>query len=340
MTLDKIPQEQLHTARHRGWRRPAAVFAGMAVIVLLLVGGGVLISGTAEEPAVGTTPTSMSPPTSTAAPTAQPARTSPMVWRHVVDESLLSGTIWAIAHNDEVLVAVGDDTRPTMGWIGPDDSPNLIVWVSSDARAWSRIDDPALFGGDGIQQAFKISAGPLGFVISGEDGRNTVLWFSTDGYSWQRTFEDDLGTSGTLESLSVVAGGPGWIALDDALNPQDPIYVSDDGRNWTTVSDEAYAEDLRQLFTAATVGGREPVVAPLPDYDWQYAWDGDNVVASQYTGYATLWSSPDAGATWNRVDPDQDAFNVFPRPWLLAIEQYRDLTVVAGNGIWIGWLPE
>jgi hypothetical protein len=263
-----------------------------------------------------------------------------MVWEQVVDESTLNGTVWALAHNEDVLVAVGDDTRPTMGWLGPDDSPNVIVRVSSDGRGWSRVEDPTVFGGEGIQQAFKIFAGPLGFVISGEDVRDTVLWFSPDGYSWERTFEDDLETPGAVENLDVVAGGPGWIAINDALNVTDPVYVSVDGRSWAAISDNAYANELRQAFIEARESSREPIAAPLLGYDWQYAWDGDNVVANQYTGYAMLWSSPDAGATWDRIDPEQGAFDLFPRPWLLATTQFHDLSIVAGNGIWIGWLPE
>ena len=74
----------------------------------------------------------------------------------MIDESLLNGTVWALAHNEEVLVAVGDDSRPTMGWLGPDDSPNVIVWVSSDGQTWSRIEDPTVFGTEFI----KLSTSP------------------------------------------------------------------------------------------------------------------------------------------------------------------------------------
>ncbi len=169
-----------------------------------------------------------------------------------------------------------------------------------------------------------------------------MLWFSPDDYSWERTFDDDLGTPGAVEGLTVIAGGPGWMALDQRLDPADPVFISDDRRNWRTASGDAYIDDLRRLLTESR--DREPATTPRPEYsaniDWQYAWDGDRVVANLEQGYALLWVSLDADATWSRVDPNQPAFHVFPRPRPLATIQFHDLSVVGGNGIWIGWLPE
>jgi hypothetical protein len=339
MTIDKVRNTGPTVARRSVWRRPVVAFAGMVLFVTLVGGGGVLLVGGAGQPAVDSAPTPTVPTTIPPVPTTiPPVPTSEMTWERVLYEESLDGTIWAFAHNETVLVAVGDDYNEDEGY---NDTPNVVIWVSSDGRTWSRISDPAVFGGEGIQQAYKISAGPLGFVVSGEDVPNTVLWFSPDGYAWERILDDNLGAPGAVESLTVVAGGPGWIAFDDRPDPADPVFISDDGRNWSTASGDAYVDDLQRLLAESR--GREPATTPRPEYsniEWQYAWDGDRVVANQYAGNTMLWVSPNAGATWSRVDPDQPAFDVFPRPWLLATTQFHDLSIVAGNGIWIGSLPE
>jgi hypothetical protein len=332
MTIDEVRDTSPTEARRSMWRRPVVAFAGMVLFVVFVVGGGVLLVGGAGQPAVDSAPTPTVPSTNA------PVPASEMTWERVLYEESLDGTIWAFAHNETVLVAVGDDYNEDEGY---NDTPNVVIWASGDGRTWSRIDDPTVFGGEGIQQAFQVSAGPLGFVASGEDVPNTVLWFSPDGYAWERAFDDNLGTPSAVENLTVIAGGPGWIAFDDSADPADPVFVSDDGRNWSTASGDEYADELRRLVAESR--GREPATTPRPGYasvDWQYAWDGDRVVANIYATNNLLWVSPDAGATWSRVDPQHPAFDVFPRPWLLATTQFHDLSIVAGNGIWIGSLPE
>ena len=189
----------------------AVVLIGTVLAVVASFGGGQSVTGTTQGPVDTVTTVTGAPDSSTTTLISDSVALPGMTWERVMDEGALEGTVWALAHNGVVVVAVGDDYNEDEGY---NDTPNVVIWISTDGQSWQRIDDPVVFGGEGIQQAYQITAGPGGFVIAGEDVPNTVLWFSPDGYAWERVFDGDLGTPGVIEGLTVVAGGPGWIALD------------------------------------------------------------------------------------------------------------------------------
>lgn len=305
------------------------------------------------------------PTTTTADVPEQPPVPGPeLEWERIESEALNPGLIWAVTSSDEVIVAVGEvqyfvDVEPTFG-----ETPNGVIWVSTDAVEWTRIDDPEIFGGDGIQIVWDVVVGPTGFVASGEDGRNSVLWFSADGYAWQRVFDDDLGTPGAVEDLVVGSGGPGWIAAaiewGPTSSPTGVYLTSVDGIDWVTVSDpeEAAALDaeLRPLghewrspyAFPASASERMPVThAPAGgDGVWDYAWNGDQVMAVARNNIPEIWISPDAGVTWYLVDQDQPAFDgAYPETQMLGVEYFNEKCVVVGfaseaAAVWQGTWPE
>lgn len=312
-----------------------------------------------------TPPPDPQPTTTTAEVPQEPAVPGPeLQWERIESEALDPGLIWAVTSSDEVIVAVGEvqyfvDVDPAFG-----ETPNGVIWVSTDAVEWTRIDDPEIFGGDSSQILWDVVAGPSGFVASGEDGRNSVLWFSADGYTWQRVFDDDLDTPGAVENLVVGSGGPGWMAAavewGPISSPTGVYLTSVDGRDWVTVSDpqEAAALDaeLRPLghewrspyAFPASASERLPVTHPPAGGDgaWDFAWNGDQVMAAARNNIPEIWISPDAGVTWYLVDQEQPAFDgAYPATQTLGVEFFDGKYVVVGfaseaAAVWQGTWPE
>ena len=102
-----------------------------------------------------------------------------------------------------------------VGWDGSGDAG---VWTSPDGVIWSQVPhDEAVFGGDGDQVMWGVTAGGPGLVAVGwdESGSDAVVWTSRDGISWSRVPHDEavFGRRGDQEMLGVAAGGPGLVAV-------------------------------------------------------------------------------------------------------------------------------
>lgn len=71
---------------------------------------------------------------------------------------------------------------------------DAAVWYSPDGQTWSRIDDPAVFGGTGHQVMLDVTSYGRGLVAVGYDSPTggtgdamPVVWYSPDGRTWMRS---------------------------------------------------------------------------------------------------------------------------------------------------------
>lgn len=183
------------------------------------------------------------------------------------------------------------------------------------AGGWSRVPpDEAVFGGEGSQVIFSVTAGGPGLVAVGGDGgkgpwdglgsdTDAAVWTSPDGFTWSRVAHDEavLGGEDGQVMRSVIVGGPGLVAVgwdgrgiladDPAVNAA--IWTSVDGYTWSRVphEDEVFGG---AWIEAVTVGG--------PGFVAVGGTGGYNVHSD-----AAVWTSPD-GITWSRVPHDESVF--------------------------------
>ncbi|MFV2000522.1 MAG: hypothetical protein ACC654_09190, partial [Acidimicrobiia bacterium] len=261
-------------------RVPSPIVALSAAAIVLLVAlatASLLRFGFTSAEAPSTEPVQQ---VSTTQPTEQVSTTQPVaivapppetMWERIVDEAFSPGAIWAVASTDDVIVAVGEVPDPDDYSISLDyEYPDGVVWVSTDGYSWERIDDEAVFAGDGSQLLDDVAVGPLGFVASGFEWPDAALWFSPDGYEWHKVLVDDLGTPNVAIGFVVVAGGPGWVAanldwgridnvalMDDPDNfgviddPSNLVFVSEDGLEWRKVEDVAAIDEFVAFVESA-----------------------------------------------------------------------------------------
>lgn len=118
------------------------------------------------------------------------------------------------------------------------------VWISTDGRAWERIESnsPA-FGSETDLDVtiLEVTWGSDGFIAVGtEGGTHVAIWKSADGLSWTRidTTDQPFGTTGTLSAVAAldtgfVATGPhGFAGPGGKLVT---LWTSPDGSSWDRV---------------------------------------------------------------------------------------------------------
>jgi hypothetical protein len=329
------------------WRRPVMAFAGMALLVLLLIGGTVLLVGGDDAPAPPATeappPTTQASPATTegAAPTSStsPAETTttlpaadPVAGDLVSVEAVASGyqaRIWDVAVGGPGLVAVGEVETPDDEYLDTGlPSRNAFVMVSPDGRTWERVDDlPATLGGDDWQQLDRVWGSPTGLIAEG-----TGSWFaSTDGIAWTPVTDQDLSDAWDRHHqegeawFEFSAGGPGWVAAlyrDKETGSHSCYFLYESRRCENPELQELLVsrDGLDWEFTTDSIddllGTRARIpTAPTPDewnsgdsyYPWKLAWNEEHAVAVRYHADAMVGISLDGGETWLRVEPERFA---------------------------------
>jgi len=260
----------------------------------------------------------------------------PSGWAQVCDAASFDGAaMYAVTAGGPGLVAVGGEdneyyTRegytplwgeyPTRsdwdGWIGFADA---VVLTSPDGLSWSRVShDEAVFGGDGSQHMFGVTAGGPGLVAVGRDGPavdgegHAAVWTSPDGLTWSRVPHDEavFGGPGEQRMVDVAVGGPGLVAVGfdrttDNTEGDAAVWTSPDGLTWSRIPhDEAvFGGDSRQMMLSVTVGGPGLVAVGSDGNDDS---DFDRRI-DESAADAAVWTSPD-GLTWSRVPHDEAVF--------------------------------
>ena len=315
-----VTQEALSRRRWPQVATSAVAFAA----VLVLVGGAAFLFQVSEPDApvadtVVPTTLTESTPTTVAAPDLDYLRVcdAASAWSRVCDAAAgFDGALmWGATAGGPGLVAVGgedeysywEDIDPT-GYSAADG--DAVVWTSPDGATWSRVTHTeAVFGGDGAQQMFGVTAGGPGLVAVGFDGTlgneagNAAVWTSPDGVTWSRVPHDDavFGGVGEQRMLSVTVAGPGLVAVGhdwpaDTDLVDAAVWTSPDGVTWSRVPhDEAvFGGAGEQQMLSVTSGGPGLVAVGYDSFDFN-SMD------------AAVWTSPD-GVTWSRVPHDAAVF--------------------------------
>jgi hypothetical protein len=222
------------------------------------------------------------------------------------------GTLWVRTPHDES--AFGGDGDQMMGGaavagagvvaVGTDTAggdSDAAVWISPDRVSWTRIpNDDSVFGGDGDQGMWAVTAADSGLIAVGFDGSggdtDVAVWTSPEGLTWTRVAHDESVFGGDGDQwASDVAAGAGVVAVgsDSTDGYGDAaVWTSPDGVDWTRIANqsEVFGGPGSEGMFGVVMGG--PGVVAVG-----YAWFG----MEPYR--AVVWTSPD-GTTWTRV-PDE-----------------------------------
>jgi hypothetical protein len=200
---------------------------------------------------------------------------------------------------------------------------------------WGRIDNPAAFGGDGVQRMVDVARGDGIVVAVGSDwsGRDSdaAAWYSFDGRAWSRVPHDEavFGGDGHQQINAVAAVGSGFVAVgtegDDATmlpsmdEPSESfethaaVWHSDDGITWSraphhdalsggdggaVMNDVAY-DGIGLVAVGAVYHRTEPFAV--------YGWEDGDWAEIDTDVDAAVWQSDD-GVTWTRVVNESDVF--------------------------------
>jgi hypothetical protein len=286
-----------------------AAAVGAAVAVFILIGGVVwLVGGTGseviEEPM---------PAVTTSTPPTVPDATPPDL---VSVTQVVGGSVSTDPSPTPVFVGDATDVdgsrMATVTVGGPGlvaggsshtvevEGSDAAVWVSSDGRAWQRIDDDAgVFGdamsvtGAGSDQFINdIAGGSLGVVAVGADGltlaHDAAVWISNDGSVWERLPHDAdvFGGEGDQFMHSVVQTSGSVIVVGESGGVA-AAWVSRDGTQWARA--DVNDESIR-------AGGEPSVMNDVAEA-------GVGLVAVGSAGVdlgPAVWLSPD-GVTWERL---------------------------------------
>jgi hypothetical protein len=341
-----------------------------AATVLVLVGGaGFLFQVSEPDAPVADTVVSTTLTDSTPTTVAEQELTNlpgscdaGSTWSRVCDAAAGFGEalMWGVTAGGPGLVAVGGENYyfywpeqiDPVAFSGGDS--DAVVWTSPDGASWSRVPHTeAVFGGDGEQQMFGVTAGGPGLVAVGFDGTlgneagNAAVWTSPDGVTWSRVPHDEavFGGVGEQRMLGVTSGGPGLVAVGEVSRVFDEIRQSfepdfSDAAVWTSPDGVTWS----RVSLDKTVFGRSNCGRWCLDEGMRSVTSrGQGLVAvgfagfEQVPGHAAVWTSQD-GITWTQVLDSQAAFRgAYPRMFSVTVAGSglvavgRDACVVCGD---------
>ena len=211
---------------------------------------------------------------------------------------------------------------------------DAAVWLSTDGRDWTRIEDDAFVATEADDWAVgvdSVTEGGPGLVAIGSSGlsqTNAVglpgvdrmaVWVSADGMEWERLAD--------LEDES-----PGSVSSD----PESERIIAFGAHMWTSIDGYTWTKTEQQ----------DPRIQPR----WwaSLAWNGERVVAGGGDVNLSLWASGNRGETWSRIDPNDPVFDGF-RPGISGVVRLGDDFVAVGGAgdygaevgaVWIGTWDE
>jgi hypothetical protein len=353
MTIDEITElgfgtelvrpigVQAHPTDLRPRRRwLVAVAAG--VVVLVLLGTPVWLlqmtdpDTSAVAPVVPST-VAQPKPTTVYGPFGDPPTSdcdAASTWSRVCDDAadFDGAAMWSIASGGPGLVAAGGEFgySDELGFWTPEDIQPLlerggdgdaVVWTSLDGTSWNRVPhDEAVFGGDGSQHIFSVTAGGPGLVAVGFDGTldnvegNAAVWTSPDGFTWSRVPHNEavFGGEDWQVMFGVTAGGPGLVAvgLDGTFGVASrgeadaAVWTSPDGFTWTRVPhDESVFGGVEEQHMLSVTAGGPGLVAVGSDGHL----DAEDDLMDPFANDAAVWTSTN-GFAWTRVAHDEAVF--------------------------------
>ena len=190
------------------------------------------------------------------------------------DEAVFGGSKFyrmsAVTRGGPGLVVVGrsEESGPDgLNLEGESVDIDAAVWTSVDGTTWSRVEDPAVLGGERQQEMADVTAGGPGLVAVGREGtgywwdnsrQDAAVWTSVDGVHWSRVSHDEevFSIAGEPVMRSIAAGGPGLVAVgwsSPNFSPS-PGWTSVDGHTWSVVAPEELA-GIDATSVVATAGG-------------------------------------------------------------------------------------
>ncbi len=188
--------------------------------------------------------------------------TDGLTWTRVPHDEAVFGlalgdgnAMTAVTTGGPGFVAVGSDG---LNSDAPTGRARAVVWTSVDGLSWSRLaHDEAVFGGEGDQGMFDVTAGGPGLVAVGEDEQGAPVWTSADGITWSRIPHDQTAFIGIGVRIFDVfnTGGQGLLAFgDDSAGAV--VWTSADGITWSRVPrDETVISGIGVQISEAIVGG-------------------------------------------------------------------------------------
>jgi hypothetical protein len=162
------------------------------------------------------------------------------------------GAVSGLVAADVELVAWGTLGQPACTGEGEGmtcDPTPVMLWTSTDGKAWTRVADVSMFGGATITS---VTFGADGFVAVGDTGWGSpAIWYSNSGTTWQRlTLPSSTFAAAHFSSVSATTYGEATVSgyfLGGATGGTAPVsggvatastgvaaaWWSPDGRTWT-----------------------------------------------------------------------------------------------------------
>jgi hypothetical protein len=169
-------------------------------------------------------------------------------WDPVADEPA------AFADAEVTAVTAFENRFVAVGVLGTaQHKTGAVAWTSSDARTWTRIDDPGFE--NGVASALIVAPfGGLLAVGSDIDRKVALAWTSPDGQHWKKITAGDYGDRRNLWMTDVAAIGDRVIAVGTSQATQRASatsWISADGITWEQAHSAPILEQVELLAVSA-----------------------------------------------------------------------------------------